>query len=71
MNVDLKPYWVDDDHVWRFDTDNPGPNDQPRAVGRLSDGWMLSDAVEIADSDIARAAENRQPCDCWACELDA
>lgn len=54
----LARYWIDDDHVWRYDTLNPSAVDEPRAVGYLGDGYMVSDAVEIALGDTG------QPCDC-------
>lgn len=65
MGVDMRRFWVDDDHVWRYDVDNPGPDDEPRAVGLLGDGWMLSDAIEIAAND------GGDWCDCDACQDEA
>lgn len=62
MGVDTRRYWIDDDHLWRYDVDNPGPDDHPRAVAWLSEGWMLSEAIEIAAHDIG------QWCDCEAPE---
>lgn len=67
----LGPYWVDDDHVWRFDVDNPGPNDDPRPVGFLHDGWMLVDAIDVALSDLAHAEANRMRCACDYCSSSA